>query len=180
MTTMTEESVSTVKTCLNPVLPSITRHPQTYQPRLRVFLLPTIRCGGWRAETGVSTTGRLGFGGGCRGGVRRRKHSPRGASQLQPGRTQWPGGWREETWKPATAGVGLRQPDRLHKRSTSRSGEAQPAFVSRHDDQSLSFNAEHCGEKQAGNNSPSDQSTPDSQHDSPRGVTKSVRLICWF
>lgn len=153
MRLITKKSESIIKIFLNPILPLVTKKPQTYQPRLRVSLLPTIRCRGWRAGTGFSRTGRLRCGGGCRGGTYRRTHSPTSTPPQHMGCTQWLGGWREETWKPATVGASLCHPDSPHIGASSRSPPtswaAPPAFSSWHDDQGFSVKAEHCGGKRS-------------------------------
>lgn len=75
------------------------------------------------------------------------------APWLPPGQrgryTPWLRDWRESTWKPATAGASLHHPDRLYKRSNMRGWLALwPRLL-------------QCkalwGEKQFGNDSPSDQ-----------------------
>lgn len=159
MRVMTEKSASTGKTVSNPALPLMSTKPWTYQPRSCIFFLPTLRCRGWRAETGVSRAGRLGWGGESLGGMWSRKHSPTRAPRQHAGHTRWLGDWREKTWNPATVGASARHPDSLRKGSTSGSREAQPASINWHDDQGFSCNAGHCGGKQAGKNSHSDHSS---------------------
>lgn len=87
------------------------------------------------------------------------------------GRTQWLGGWREETREPATVGASLRHPDSLPVRASSRSTpagwEAPPALISRHDDQGFSVKAEHCGgEKKLVKTAPRIKAGSDKQRDS--------------
>lgn len=122
--------------------------PQSYQPRLHIFLLPTIRCGGQKAELRISRIGCLG----CRRGCSMERWRRRGtvAAPGQRGRyTPWLRDWRESTWKPATAGASLHHPDRLYKRSNMRGWLA------------LWLRLLQCKalweEKQFGNDSPSDQ-----------------------
>lgn len=142
---------------LSPISPLTKKH-QTYQPRLYIFLLPTNRCRGWKAETGVSRTGCLGCRGQYRGGMWMRKHTPVSAPQQHARHTWWLWVWREKTWKPATVMASGCHPHGLYKRSKVTSWQTQPAFINWHYDQGCFFNAGHCwGEKQADNNRHSDQ-----------------------
>lgn len=125
----------------NQVLTFIQKRPRTYQPRLDIFLLPTIRCRGPEAERGVRRTGCLGCGRGCSGGRwwrRRRRRRWRQHCRNTGGPK------RQGTGTPATVGTRPSHPDRLYKRSNVSGWQAQPVFINWHYGTGSSFGTGHC------------------------------------